>query len=144
MGNWLVDGVRFAPINMTYLKHSYCLKMRWKIPQLIEPIPKPLSTTIGCKVHGSALSAKKVLNVLQHASEPFPPPALTTAFSLGLVTKQLLGWVPVLCAHSAKKNTSCVRRKRCERGKEEKAKYPQEVVFYNKAISQGFALLFKS
>ncbi len=62
---------------------------------LLEPIPRPLSTAIGCKDRGSALSAKKVLNVPQHASEPFWPPALTTAFSLGLVTKQVLGWVLV-------------------------------------------------
>jgi len=69
---------------------------------LVEPIPKPLSTAIGCKDRGSALSAKKVLNVPQHASEPFTPPALTTAFSLDLVTKQVLGWVLVffLCLTS--------------------------------------------
>ena len=34
----------------------------------------------------------------QHASEPFSPPALTTAFSLDLVTKQVLGWVLVVVA----------------------------------------------
>jgi len=37
------------------------------------------------------LSAKKVLDVLQYASEPFPPPALTTSLSLDLVTEQVLG-----------------------------------------------------
>jgi hypothetical protein len=58
---------------------------------LLEPIPKPLSTVIGCKARGSALSVKKVLDVHQYASEPFPPPALTTDFSLDLVTKQVLG-----------------------------------------------------
>jgi len=58
---------------------------------ILESIPKPLSTVIGCKVRGSALSAKKVLDVLQYASEPFPPPALTTNFSLDLATKQVLG-----------------------------------------------------
>ncbi len=62
----------------------------------IEPIPNPLSTAIGCRVRGSALSAKKVLDVLQHASEPFPRPALTTNSSLDLVSKQVLGWVLVL------------------------------------------------
>lgn len=56
---------------------------------ILEAIPKPLSTTIGYKVRGSALSTKKVLDVLQHASEPFLPPALTTNFSLNLVTKQV-------------------------------------------------------
>ena len=61
--------------------------------RFLEPIPKPLSTAIGCKVRGSALSVKKVLDVLQHASEPFPPPALTTNFSLDLVKKQVLGWI---------------------------------------------------
>ena len=33
----------------------------------VEPIPKPLSTAIGCKARGSALSAKKVLDVQRHA-----------------------------------------------------------------------------
>jgi hypothetical protein len=61
--------------------------------KILEPIPKPLSTAIGCKDRGAALSAKKVLDVPQHASEPLSPPALTTAFSLDLVTKQALGWV---------------------------------------------------
>jgi hypothetical protein len=42
------------------------------------------------------LSAKKVLDVLhEHASEPFSPPALTTAFSLDLVTNKVLGRLPV-------------------------------------------------
>ncbi|MCH8218314.1 MAG: hypothetical protein IH892_16270 [Planctomycetes bacterium] len=59
----------------------------------MEPIPKPLSTAIGCKARGPALSVEKVLDVHQHASEPFPPPALTTGFSLDLVSKQVLGWV---------------------------------------------------
>jgi hypothetical protein len=31
--------------------------------KVLEPIPKSLSTVIGCKAHGSALSVKKVLNV---------------------------------------------------------------------------------
>jgi hypothetical protein len=57
-----------------------------------EAIPKSRSTAIGCEDRGSALSAKKVLDVLhEHASEPFSPPALTTAFSLDLVTNQVLG-----------------------------------------------------
>jgi hypothetical protein len=45
---------------------------------------------IGCEVRGSALSAKKVLDVPQHASEPFPPPALTTNFSLDFAAKSVL------------------------------------------------------
>lgn len=61
------------------------------IGKRLEAIPKPRSTAIGCEVRGSALSVKKVLDVLQHASEPFSPPALTTAFSLDLVTNQVLG-----------------------------------------------------
>ena len=65
---------------------------------LLELIPKPLSTTIGCKVRGSVLSAKKVLDVPKHASEPFGPPALPPNFSLDLVTKQVLGWVLVFWA----------------------------------------------
>ena len=35
------------------------------IRQYLELIPKPLPAAIGCKVRGSALSAKKVLDVLQ-------------------------------------------------------------------------------
>jgi hypothetical protein len=45
-------------------------------------VSKLLSAAIGCKARGSALSAKRVLDVLQHASEPFPPSALPTDFSL--------------------------------------------------------------
>ncbi|UCG47001.1 MAG: RHS repeat-associated core domain-containing protein, partial [Phycisphaerales bacterium] len=60
---------------------------------IVEPIPEPLSTATGCKVRGYALSAKKVLDVLEHASEPFPPPAFPTDLSLGLVTKQVPGLV---------------------------------------------------
>jgi len=59
----------------------------------LEFIPKSLSTTIGCKVHGSALSVKKVLTVQERACEPFSPAALTMNFSLNLVTKQVLGGV---------------------------------------------------
>jgi len=66
-------------------------KFHLNFKDILEPIPKPLSTAIGCKARGSVLSAKKVLNVLQHASEPFSPPALTTGFSLDLVTKQVWG-----------------------------------------------------
>jgi len=79
--------------------------MRRSLLLIAEPIPKPLSTAIGCKARGPALSAKKVLDVLQHASEPFSPPALTTDFSLDLVTKRVLGWILVfftigLCSES--------------------------------------------
>ena len=76
----------------------------------LEPIPKPLSTAIGCKVCGSALSAEKVLDVLQHASEPFPPPALTTAFSLDLVTKQVSGRVLVTSLLSVFTNGAAKRQ----------------------------------
>jgi len=58
------------------------------IPELI---PQPLSTAIGCKVSGFALSSDKVLGVLQYGSEPFPPSALPAAFSLNLATKLVLG-----------------------------------------------------
>jgi len=82
------------------------------LSQAPEPIPKPLSTAIGCKARGSALSAKKVLDVLQHASEPFPPPALTTNFSLDLATKQVLGWVLIkgdlLCVNGVGSASPCV------------------------------------
>jgi len=61
----------------------------------LEPIPKPLSTAIGCKARGSALSAQKVLDVPQHASGPFAPLALTTSSSLDLAIKQVLGRVLV-------------------------------------------------
>jgi hypothetical protein len=54
---------------------------------ILEAIPKPLPTAIGCEVRGSAFSATEVLDVLQYASEPFPPAALPTSFSLDLVTK---------------------------------------------------------
>ena len=37
-----------------------------------------------------ALSAKKVLDVLQHASGPFSPAALASDLSLGLVTNLVL------------------------------------------------------
>jgi len=55
-----------------------------------ELIAKPLSAPIGCKVRGSALSAQRVLDVLQYASEPLPPLALTTDFSLDFAQKQVL------------------------------------------------------
>ena len=57
---------------------------------LLELVSKLLSAAIGCKACGSALSAKRVLDVLQHASEPFPPPALSTDFSLDFATKPVL------------------------------------------------------
>jgi len=60
--------------------------MKWD-QQLVS---KPLSAATGCKACGSAFSAKRVLNVPQHASEPFSPRALTTNFSLDLATKQVL------------------------------------------------------
>ncbi len=79
---------------MKKILHFYVLATNEKlfnISFILEPIPKPLSTATGCKVRGSALSAKKVLDVLQYASEPFQPPALTTNFSLDLDIKQVLG-----------------------------------------------------
>ena len=60
---------------------------------MVELVSKLLSALIGCKVSGSVLSEKRVLDVLQHASEPFSPPALPTGFSLDLATKQVLGWL---------------------------------------------------
>ena len=59
----------------------------------IEPISKFLSAATGCKARGTALSAKRVLDVLQYASGPFSPPALPTSFSLGLASKSVLKWV---------------------------------------------------
>ena len=56
----------------------------------LQPVSKLLPAAIGCEARGSALSAKKVLDVLQHASEPFPPPALTTSFSLDFAAKPVL------------------------------------------------------
>ena len=55
---------------------------------------KLLSAAVGCEVHGPALSAEKVLDVPQHASEPFLPPALPTDFSLIFATKP--AWKSVL------------------------------------------------
>ena len=63
---------------------------------ILETIPKLLLTATGCKVRGSVLSVKKVLDVHQYASEPFPPPALTTNFSLDLAIKQVLGWILII------------------------------------------------
>ena len=54
---------------------------------ILQLVSKLLPAPIGCKARGSALSAKKVLDVLQHASEPFPPPALATSFSLDFAAK---------------------------------------------------------
>jgi len=68
---------------------------------LLEPISKLLSAAIGCKARGTALSAKRVLNVLQYASEPFSSPALPTTFSLNLASKSVLKWVIVLALTSA-------------------------------------------
>jgi len=64
-------------------------------------VSKPLSAVIGCKARGFAFSAKRVLNVLQHAfrrrpramagqAGPFPPAALASAFSLDLGTNLVL------------------------------------------------------
>ena len=55
---------------------------------------KLLSAAAGCEVHGSALSAEKVLDVPQHDSESFLPPALPTDFSLIFATKP--AWKSVL------------------------------------------------
>jgi len=59
----------------------------------LEPISKLLSAAIGCKARGTALSVKRVLDVLQYASEPFSPLALPTSFSLDLASKSVLKWV---------------------------------------------------
>jgi hypothetical protein len=58
--------------------------------RLLELVSKLFPAAIGCESRGSALSAKEVLDVLQHASEPFPPPALPTGFSLDLASKPVL------------------------------------------------------
>ena len=55
---------------------------------------KLLSAAAGCEVHGSALSAEKILDVPQHDSDPFLPPALPTDFSLIFATKP--AWKSVL------------------------------------------------
>ncbi len=57
---------------------------------MLELVSKLLSAAIGCKARGTALSAKRGLDVLQYASEPFPPPALPTNFSLDLASKSVL------------------------------------------------------
>ena len=62
---------------------------------VLELLSKLLYAAIGCKACGSALSAKRVLDVPQHASEPFPPPALPTDFSLDFATKSVLKPVPM-------------------------------------------------
>jgi len=70
----------------------------------LQLVSKPLSAVIGCKACGSAFSAKRVLNVPQHASEPFSPRALTTGFSLDLATKQVLKPVVVFSHRFSGKN----------------------------------------
>jgi len=50
----------------------------------LELVSKLILAPIGCKTHGSAFSLKRVLDVLQHASEPFLPQALPMSFSLNL------------------------------------------------------------
>jgi len=64
----------------------------------LELVSKLLPAAIGCKARGTALSAKRVLDVIQYASEPFPPPALPTTFSPVLATKSVLK--PVLASVS--------------------------------------------
>jgi len=73
--------------DVTGISHFFCLEL----------VSKLLSAAIGCKACGSALSAKRVLDVLQHASEPFPPPALTTDFSLDFAKKSVLKPVLGVC-----------------------------------------------
>jgi len=58
--------------------------------KVLELVSKLLSAAIGCKARGTALSAKRGLDVIQYASEPFPPPALPTNFSLDLASKSVL------------------------------------------------------
>jgi hypothetical protein len=72
----------------------------------LEPISKLLSAVIGCKARGSAFSVKRVLDVLQHASEPFSPRALTTNFSLDLASKSVLKWV--LIAFATRQTTQSI------------------------------------
>ena len=89
------------------LNNPVCLKRVWLTGRIarggfcawvahavcLEPISKLLSAALGCKARGTALSAKRVLDVLQYASEPFPPSALPTNFSLDLASKLVLKWV---------------------------------------------------
>ena len=63
-------------------------------PSCLELVSKLFPAVIGCEARGSALSAKKVLGVLQYASEPFPLPALSTDFSLDFASEPV--WKPVL------------------------------------------------
>jgi len=66
------------------------LTIRVVAPRVLQLVSKPLSAAIGCKARGSAFSVKRVLDVLQYASEPFSPRALITSFSLDLASKQVL------------------------------------------------------
>ena len=62
---------------------------------MLQLVSKRLPAAIGCKARGSALSVKKVLDVLQHASEPFSPPALTSNFSPKFALKP--AWFTRVC-----------------------------------------------
>ena len=69
-------------------------------PSCLELVSKLFPAVIGCEARGSALSAKKVLGVLEYASEPFPPPALPTDFSLDFASEPV--WKPVLGSQLAR------------------------------------------
>jgi hypothetical protein len=64
--------------------------MRRENGKSLELVSKLSPAAIRCEARGSALSAKKVLDVLQHASEPFPPAALPTDFSLDFAARSVL------------------------------------------------------
>jgi hypothetical protein len=75
---------------------SCTLRIGWT-PFSIELVSKLLSATTGYKVRGSALSAKKVLDVPEARLRAFAPAALPTNFSLDFAAKPVLK--PVLGFH---------------------------------------------
>jgi len=77
-----------------------------------EAVSKLLLAAICCKAHGSALSATKGLDVLQHASEPFSPPALTMNFSLNFASKPILKTLLGFNEHELLKQLLCQTRKK--------------------------------
>jgi hypothetical protein len=56
----------------------------------LELVSELLPAAIGCEARGSALSAKKVLDVLQYASEPSHLRPLPTSLSLDFASKSVL------------------------------------------------------
>jgi len=60
------------------------------VQAMLELASKLTPAAIGCKTHGAAFSPKRVLDVLQYASEPFSPQALPMSFSLDFASKAVL------------------------------------------------------